>query len=438
MKKIFYFPKFEWKYILFLLFFIFSFLQTSIIRWISMNSKDVAQPFLNTYLFSVSDFLAIIPYLIVYLRSRRIKREEIELKKINSIKGSFLHYRGDKKKKNFYWLNILVALFDFGSHISSLLFYVVYGRNERSISENNLSSMLIFNTIIIYLLSRFVLKTFFYKHHYFSFLINIICILTLGTIDIINIITTPEKDKGSTGMIIFYIIKKILSIAFYAVEDVIGKKILMEEFISIYALLLYRAIFGTIFVIIFSIPFIFVEVPDTTKPDAPTTEYVFKRILELFQDLNAYRIILFTITNLFYNIFIWSIIDKFSPSHYSISIILESFGTLIRLWITEPNSVNLPVLRMFIFLILIFASFIHTELIVINCCDLQKNTKLFLDEIEKQEFKSMDDSKNGRNSTKQTIGLYELDQSYSSSDYDNDDSREFIKEDNNDNPDISQ
>ena len=212
----------------------------------------------------------------------------------------------------------------------------------------------------------------------------------------------------------------------------------MEEFISIYALLLYRAIFGTIFVIIFSIPFIFVEVPDTTKPDAPTTEYVFKRILELFQDLNAYRIILFTITNLFYNIFIWSIIDKFSPSHYSISIILESFGTLIRLWITEPNSVNLPVLRMFIFLILIFASFIHTELIVINCCDLQKNTKLFLDEIEKQEFKSMDDSKNGRNSTKQTIGLYELDQSYTSSDYDNDDSREFIKEDNNDNPDISQ
>ena len=60
-----------------------------------MNSKDVAQPFLNTYLFSVSDFLAVIPYLIVYLRSRRIKREEIELK----IKGSFLHYRGDKKKK---------------------------------------------------------------------------------------------------------------------------------------------------------------------------------------------------------------------------------------------------------------------------------------------------------------------------------------------------
>ncbi len=431
MRKIFYFPKCEWKYILFLLFFIFSFLQTSIIRWISMNSKDVAQPFLNTYLFSVSDFLAIIPYLIVFLRSRRIKGEEIRLAKINSIKGSFLYNKGDKKSKNFYWLNILVALFDFGSHISSLLFYIVYGRNERSISENNLSSLLIFNTFIIYVLSRFVLKTYFYKHHYFSFLINVICILTLGTIDIINIINTDDKDKGSTGMVIFYIIKKILSIVFYAVEDVIGKKLLMEEFISIYTLLLYRAIFGTIFMIIFSIPFIFVKVTDTSNPNNPVTEIIFNRILKLFEDLNAYRIILFTITNLFYNIFIWLIIDKFSPSHYSISIILESFGTLIRLWITEPEKTDLPVLRMFIFFILIFASFIHTELIVINYCDLQKNTKLFLDEIEKSEFKNIDDIKNGRNSRGQSINMVELEQSFTSSDYDNDDSREFIKEDNN-------
>ena len=431
MRKIFYFPKCEWKYILFLLFFIFSFLQTSIIRWISMNSKDVAQPFLNTYLFSVSDFLAIIPYLIVFLRSRRIKGEEIRLAKINSIKGSFLYNKGDKKSKNFYWLNILVALFDFGSHISSLLFYIVYGRNERSISENNLSSLLIFNTVIIYVLSRFVLKTYFYKHHYFSFLINVICILTLGTIDIINIINTDDKDKGSTGMVIFYIIKKILSIVFYAVEDVIGKKLLMEEFISIYTLLLYRAIFGTIFMIIFSIPFIFVKVTDTSNPNNPVTEIIFNRILKLFEDFNAYRIILFTITNLFYNIFIWLIIDKFSPSHYSISIILESFGTLIRLWITEPEKTDLPVLRMFIFFILIFASFIHTELIVINYCDLQKNTKLFLDEIEKSEFKNIDDIKNGRNSRGQSINMVELEQSFTSSDYDNDDSREFIKEDNN-------
>ena len=197
-------------------FYIFSFLQTAIIRWISMDSKDVAQPFLNTYLFSVSDFLAVIPYLIVFFRSRRLKKQEIEINRSYTKKGNFLYYKGDQKSKNFLWLMILVAFFDFASHVSSLVFYIIYGRNERSISENNLSSLLIFNTIVIYLLSRLVLKTYFYKHHYFSFLINIICISILGTLDIINIINTDEEDRGSIGMVIFYIAKKILSIIFYA------------------------------------------------------------------------------------------------------------------------------------------------------------------------------------------------------------------------------
>ena len=93
---------------------------------------------------------------------------------------------------------ILVGTFDFASHISSLVFYIVYGKNARSVSENNLSSLLIFNTVIIYLLSRLILKTYFYRHHYFSFLLNIVCILILGTIDIINIIN--DENKGTSGV----------------------------------------------------------------------------------------------------------------------------------------------------------------------------------------------------------------------------------------------
>ena len=226
MGKIFYFQKCEWKYILFLLFFIFSFLQTAIIRWISMNSKDIAQPFLNTYLFTVSDYLAVIPYIIVFLRSRKLN-QTIEIRE----KYSLPRNKDNKRKKEFFLLTTLVTVFDFASHISSLLFYIVYGRNERSINENYLSSLLIFNTVIIYLLSRLILKTYFYKHHYFSFIINV---------------TDRSGDIEETGII-------------------------------------------------------------------------FSRILNLFEKSNFFKIILFTITNLFYNIFIWSIIDKFSPSHYAVS-----------------------------------------------------------------------------------------------------------------------
>ena len=135
-----------------------------------MDSKDVAQPFLNTYLFNISDYITIIPTIIIFIRSRRIKKEMNE----SNPKIQLIYNQGDKKSANFKWLILLVALFDFGSHISSLIFYIVYGKNDRSISENNLSSLLIFNTITIYLLSRLILKTYFYKHHYFSFIINIV------------------------------------------------------------------------------------------------------------------------------------------------------------------------------------------------------------------------------------------------------------------------
>ena len=407
MGKIFYFQKCEWKYILFLLFFIFSFLQTAIIRWISMNSKDIAQPFLNTYLFSFSDLLAIIPFLIVYLRSRRLK-ERIEIKE----KKDLLRHRDWKRTKKFLILISSVAFLDFASHVSSLIFYIVYGRNERSVSENNLSSLLIFNTVIIYLLSRLILKTYFYKHHYFLFIINVVCILILGTIDIINIINS--KDKGTTGMVLFYIAKKILSIVFYSIEDVIGKKLLLDSLASVYGLLLYRGLINVVLNFFFSIPFMFIEVTDTSKIIEGTnqrieeTGIIFKRILNLFDNLNFFKINMFVITNLFYNIFIWLIIDKFSPSHYSISLILESFGTLIRLWIIEPDTVDLPVLRMFIFFILIFGSFIHTEMIVINYCDLQKNTKLFLDEIEQKDIDSIKNFRLDRRS------LTDPDQSFTS------------------------
>ena len=188
-----------------------------------------------------------------------------------------------KKEKHFYIYMALLSIFDFLSNISSLSFYLIYGKNARSVSESNLSSLLIFNVIIIYVLSRYILKTYFYRHHYFSFIINIICILILGSIDIINIVGTDKKEK--TWLIIFYIVKKILTIVFYSIEDVIGKKILMKYFINIYSLLLYRALGETLLYVLFAIPFIWVkvtDVSDSTKP--PQKDIIFNRIAKLLSN----------------------------------------------------------------------------------------------------------------------------------------------------------
>ena len=402
MKKIFLFPKCEWKYLLFLFFFIFSFLQNAIIRWISWETKDVAQPFLNTYLFNISDYIAVIPFIIIKIRSKRMTKENMLAIQL-TIKSTMSNPTNtiDKKKAFFFWLVVSVGIFDFLSHVSSLAFYLVFGKNDRPLSENNLSSMLIFNTIVIYVASRIILKTYFYRHHYFSFILNTICIIILLSLDIYNTIV-QKKETDSSNMIFFYFAKKILTIIFYSIEDVIGKKVLLDYLMDIYSLIFYRALVETVLLIFFSIPFIFVKITNRAR-DPPVTSNIFLQIGDLFRGSEFYKVFLFILTNFFYNIFIWLIIDKFSPSHYALSNIFESTGTLIRLWITEKDSVKQPVVRLIIYIILIIVSLIHSEMIVLNFCGMQKNTKLFLEVKEKMEIedigldKDLDENIKGKN-----------------------------------------
>ena len=174
---------------------------------------------------------------------------------------------------------------------------------------------------------------------------------------------------------------------------------------NIYSLLFYRAVVETVLLIFFSIPFIFVKITNKAK-NPPVTSNIYEQIGELFKENEFYKVFLFILTNFFYNIFIWLIIDKFSPSHYAISNIFESTGTLIRLWITEKDSVQQPVVRLIIYIILIFGSLIHSEMIVLNFCNMQKKTKLFMELKEKIEIdqilldKELDESVNENNEKK--------------------------------------
>ena len=105
-----------------------------------MNSKDVAQPFLNTYLFSVSDFLAGIPYLIVYLRSRRKSVDQETIENVESLtltytkNGTFIYHQGDRKTKRFYLLLFLVSFFveSFFKEKSLALLYISNKANRFS------------------------------------------------------------------------------------------------------------------------------------------------------------------------------------------------------------------------------------------------------------------------------------------------------------------
>lgn len=136
-----------------------------------------------------------------------------------------------------------------------VIYYLVKNEYKLDVEEVNLNSSLIFNIIFIIILSKFLLHTDLYRHHYFSSFIMIICLLVLVILDVIQIFQQDDNKLFS----IIYMLLRIVRVLFYSLEDVIGKVILLYQYFTTYSLLLNKAIIEIISSIIFSFPFIFIK-----------------------------------------------------------------------------------------------------------------------------------------------------------------------------------
>ena len=76
------------------------------------------------------------------------------------------------------------------------------------------------------------------------------------------------------------------------------------------------------------------------------------------------------------NIFL--IIDKFSPIHFAMASIFESFGSLLLSIIYRKIDIQNFFLKFCLYLILIITALVYNEFIILNFCGLEKYTKLFL------------------------------------------------------------
>lgn len=376
--KILIFPKFELKYIFFLLFFLVSFIKIIIRKLIDDENKGISFRLFYIYIYTISDLFSVIPYLLsIYIPKKKINKiNEHNLTKkrteINSTQKSIEYIYNDEE--NDYKIRMkkgpfLVAIFDLAAQLCVFIFYLIKGKNKREVEEYQLNILLIFNIFSKYILSFFILKTYFYKHHYFSFCINIICSIILGIKDLLFLL---DKRNSSFLNIIIYILVKIFNTIFFSVEDVYGKKVLTNNFLSPYSLLFYKGLYEIIFLFFFSIPFIFIKIEK---------DNIFNGFKEIFNNINILKEISLMITNFFYNIFIWIIVDKFSPNHLAMANIFESFGYFLAQLIFE-NDINIwnLIITIIAFIFLFFGAFIHNEFIILNFCGLNEKTKLFLDD----------------------------------------------------------
>ena len=187
-KEIFFFPKPHLNHLLFLLFFVISILKQYVDRLFPQESKIPAE-LLAIYIYNLSDFFSIIPYFILKHRTKGKKDINNSIyKKI--VKKSTEYIYTDIEDTNHFPFKKLFTLTisDYISQISMLIFYIILNEIDIPMKLVKLNAFFIVNVIVIFIISKLILHNQFYRHHSFSLLINLICLIVLIIVDIFNII----------------------------------------------------------------------------------------------------------------------------------------------------------------------------------------------------------------------------------------------------------
>ena len=200
----------------------------------SENEKKAHMKIFNIYIYTISNLFSSIFFCIVRKRSKT-KKKKLERdsgnkskifnkessKTIKTLDIELIYEKSSPVSRSKLLIRtLIVAITDLIAQYSLFIFYIYY-----DIKKVQLDIVLIFNILSIYIFSKLILKTYYYKHHHLSLLINLIGILLISITDIIILYEVWNKD------LIYFLFVDIFSNICYSLEDVIGKKALMEEFL---------------------------------------------------------------------------------------------------------------------------------------------------------------------------------------------------------------
>ena len=369
-------------HILFLFFFISSLVKQYILK-IVKEDDNLSIPVFKLYIYDIGDFLSLIPYIIIKIKSKS-KDGEKRLKSAEEINYIYNDSTKSEFKKNMSYIILymfLLTMSDFIAQISTVVFYIITGNQQLQVKHGNLNFALIFNVIFLFLFSRIFLHHTFYSHHFFSLIIFIICLLVIVILDFLEI----KKSSGDKFIkSIIYILVRIFTIILYSFEDVIAKVMFLNYYFTPYFLLLIKAIVQLFYLVIFSLPLIFIKIK-LENGDKIIIFSLFKDIIK--NDINYLYYTIYLINSFFYNILNFIIIDRFSANHSGISRIFENLGIFIINSITQDIEADYYLgLRILMYILLIIASFIFNEIVVINIFGLANGTQLFLDYKEQNDL----------------------------------------------------
>ena len=214
--------------------------------------------------------------------------------------------------------------------------------------------------------SMIFLKFTLYSHQIISVIVIAICFLIFFVESIVY-----NKIKVSP------IIKNIMfhgsTQFFYCLYDVIGKIYLNKYFDNLYLFLFKIGFVGTILLTIYGIISTFINLDE---------DY---RIFHVFKLIPFYYILLDLFFSCLFELGLWLTIYYFSPCHF---IIYETVADILELLTSRTNLTKGQIISFFIlYPILFFDVFVFNEIIILNFCGLNYNTKI---EIMKREKKDLE------------------------------------------------
>jgi hypothetical protein len=258
------------------------------------------------------------------------------------------------------------------------LFYLLFfGLLPIRIGQVNwLISIDTFARIII---SRMILKTKLYKHHFSSI---IVITIGLSVMSICAFVALSDQESLSWPYFIFVAVKYIL----LPLEDVFNKILLTDKFMLPHYIMFWRGIFDFIFLIILSAA--------TVLPSFIQFNYFeqFKTKLALLNQVLMK--VLFTIFSFCKSFCLLKILDAFSPQHVAFCNTAFSLYQCIKCRTKSKDNKILMTVDAIFLVIIILATLVFNEVIIINAFGLNTNTRKGMLKKEKQEFQSIEDGVN--------------------------------------------
>ena len=315
--------------------------------------------------------LSIIPLIIVKTKSRRDKKnDKSKVNQTQTLIGtntasswgdlSYLE-KYDKKKLRIqkYLILLACAFLDFAQKFLSFFL--------KSLIINNIW---MFNIIFISIFDYFILRAKLYKHQYIS------CIIIV----LLGIAATVIGLLGETGNIPLKLFLCIGIEIMYSLAIVLAKFLMDYRSCTPYEVTFYEGIFALIVNSILLAIFTNKPITDEDGKLSKLLKLTFynekiyiDHFIAAFKDMKvgqAFLFILSALGRLISNLFGHIVVKHYTSSHIILVLILGEIGLAFK----EKHEWK-EIVQFVLFVIALFILLIFTEIIEINACDLEKNTR---------------------------------------------------------------